>query len=74
MASTPKRRWSELSSGQQTAIFAAAVGQVALLVAALVDLRRRPARKVRGDKRLWTAVSFVNYVGPIAYFVVGRKR
>jgi hypothetical protein len=50
------------------------VAQVTLLVAALVDLRRRPARKVRGDKRLWTALSFVNYVGPIAYFTVGRKR
>jgi hypothetical protein len=74
MASDSKRRWSELSHRQQTAIFAAAVGQVTLLVAALVDLRRRPARKVRGDKRIWTALSFVNYVGPIAYFAVGRKR
>jgi hypothetical protein len=74
MASDRKPRWSELSHRRQTAIFAAAVAQVTLLVAALVDLRRRPARKVRGDKRLWTALSFVNYVGPIAYFTVGRKR
>ena len=27
-----------------------------------------------GDKRLWVAASFVNYVGPIAYFTYGRKR
>jgi hypothetical protein len=39
-----------------------------------VDLRRRPARKVRGDKRLWAAASFVSWAGPIAYFTYGRKR
>jgi hypothetical protein len=74
MASEKKRRWSELSHRRQAAIFAAAVGQVTLLVGALVDLRRRPARKIRGDKRIWTALSFVNYVGPIAYFTLGRRR
>jgi hypothetical protein len=48
--------------------------QLGLLAAALLDLSRRPARKVRGDKRLWVAASFVNYVGPIAYLTYGRKR
>jgi hypothetical protein len=74
MEASKKRRWSELSSRQQMAIFGAAVVQVGLLVAALTDLWRRPAKKVRGPKRLWAAASFVNYVGPLAYFTVGRKR
>ena len=48
--------------------------QVILLVAALRDLRRRPAEAINGDKRLWTAVVFINFIGPVAYFVIGRKR
>jgi hypothetical protein len=69
-----KQRWSDLSSRQQRAIIAAGVVQNGLLVAALIDLRRRPAEQVNGNKRLWAAVSFVNFVGPIAYFAFGRKR
>ena len=69
-----KKRWSDLTPAQRRAIIAAGVVQNSLLVAALVDIRRRPARKVRGDKRLWTAASFVSWVGPIAWFTYGRKR
>ena len=69
-----KRRWKDLSPRARAAIIAAGVVQNSLLVAALVDLRRRPARTVRGDKRLWAAAAFVNFVGPIAYFTYGRKR
>jgi hypothetical protein len=47
--------------------------QVSLLVSALVDIRRRPAAEIRGSKWLWTAISFVNFVGPISYFLFGRK-
>jgi Phospholipase_D-nuclease N-terminal len=67
-------KWSDLTPGQRRAIVAATVVQFGLLGAALVDLRRRPARRIKGDKRVWTAVSFVNYVGPLAYFAFGRRR
>ena len=69
-----KKRWADLSSAQRRAIVAAGVVQNSLLVATLVDLRRRPARKIRGDKRLWTAAAFVSWIGPISYFTYGRKR
>jgi hypothetical protein len=69
-----RKRWRDLSPAQRGAIIAAGLVQTSLLVAALVDLRRRPARKIHGDKRLWVAASFVNFVGPIAYFTYGRKR
>jgi hypothetical protein len=69
-----KRRWRDVSPGKRAGIIAAGVVQNSLLVAALVDLRRRPAKKVRGDKRLWAAASFVSWIGPIAYFTYGRKR
>ena len=53
---------------------AAIAVQISLLVAALADLRRRPADQLRGTKAMWTAVSFVNFVGPLAYFAFGRRR
>ena len=69
-----KKRWADLSTEQKRAIIAAGVVQNALLAAALIDLRKRPAKQINGDKRLWVAASFINFVGPIAYFLVGRKR
>jgi hypothetical protein len=73
-AGSGKRRWKDLSPRARAAIVAAGVVQNSLLAAALIDLRRRPARKIRGDKRLWTAAAFVSWVGPISYFAYGRKR
>jgi len=69
-----RQRWSDLSPQQRTAITGLGAVQLALQAAALVDLYRRPSRNVCGDKRMWVAASFVNFLGPIAYFVVGRKR
>lgn len=46
--------------------------QLALMVAALVDLIRRA--HTRGPKWVWALVIvLVNYIGPILYFVMGRK-
>jgi hypothetical protein len=69
-----KKRWRDLSQRQRAVTVAAGAVQVALLVAALADLRRRPADQLRGRKPMWTAVSFVNFVGPLAYFGFGRRR
>jgi hypothetical protein len=33
-----------------------------------------PMPRSNGPRRLWVAVSFVNFVGPIAYFAFGRRR
>jgi len=45
--------------------------QLALVVAALWDLIRR--EKTRGPKWLWVIIIlFLNFIGPIVYFVVGR--
>ena len=69
-----RKRWSELRRRQQVAIVAAAVVQEALAAATLWDLRHRPSAQVRGSKRLWVAAAFVNFVGPLAYFTIGRRR
>jgi hypothetical protein len=70
---TQRKKWSDLTTGQQNSVRLAAVLQITLLAAALWDIWHRPADEIKGDRRLWTAISFVNYVGPIAYFLFGRK-
>lgn len=68
------KRWGELPAAGRRTILALGVVQVALHIAALWDLRRRPAAEVRGRKGWWAAATFVNFVGPLAYFVAGRRR
>ena len=68
------KEWSDMSDRRKTIILVAISVQVSLLLTALSDIYRRPAEKVRGSKWAWTAASFVNFVGPISYFLFGRKR
>jgi len=74
MARSSKRRWTGLSAQQRAAAVGALVVQVGLLGAALWDLRRRPSAQVNGRKPMWAGLSFVNFVGPLAYFAFGRRR
>jgi hypothetical protein len=69
-----KKKWSELSGRSRKLITVTGVIEVALLVATLADIKRRPADQIKGSKRLWTALAFVNIIGPIAYFAFGRRR
>ena len=48
--------------------------QLGLLVFALYDLTR-PGRRVKGDSKVvWALIIiFVNLLGPILYFLVGRE-
>lgn len=46
--------------------------QLILMVAALLDLAKRPS--TRGPKWIWVLIIvFVNTIGPIIYFVAGRE-
>jgi hypothetical protein len=69
-----RKRWRDLTPAQRVRIMCVSSVQLVLLVAALRDIRRRPAAEIKGGKRLWTALAFVNGIGPIAYFTFGRKR
>lgn len=62
-----------MSDARKALVLTAAAVQFVRLGAALWNLRRRDASLVRGPKRLWRGVVFVNWAGPIAYFTVGRK-
>jgi len=74
MGKKPKKRWADLSRGQKVMTVAASIVQFSLLAAALWDINHRPAAEIKGSKAAWTAASFINFAGPIAYFLFGRKR
>jgi bacteriorhodopsin len=69
-----KKKWSQRSRRSRRLIVATGVVEVVLLMATLIDIKRRPANRIKGPKRLWTALAFINIVGPIAYFTFGRRR
>ena len=68
-----RKRWSDLSNRQQAAVIAAGIIQVGLAAGAWVDLARRPADQVAGPKAAWAAAIAVNFVGPVTYFIWGRR-
>jgi hypothetical protein len=73
MGKSQKKKWSDLSRGQQVATVLSSIVQAGLLAAALWDIRHRPAEQIKGSKAAWTAASFINFAGPITYFLFGRR-
>lgn len=69
-----RKRWNELSICQKVVIALLSALQFIMLAAALWDIRQRSEDEIQGSKVMWTLVSFVNFIGPIAYFLFGRKR
>jgi hypothetical protein len=67
-------KWAELSDRQRALLFGAAAAELSLKIAALIDISRRPADRIRGPKALWRAAMAVNLLGPLSYFAFGRKR
>jgi hypothetical protein len=68
-----RRRWSNLTDGQKTAVLAVGSLQVVLALTAWTDLAMRPATQVNGNKARWAAIISVNVIGPISYFRWGRR-
>ena len=67
-------KWSELSQRQRAMIGAAAAAELSLKVAALIDIKRRPADRIRGPKLLWRVLATQNVIGPAAYYWLARRR
>jgi len=68
------RSWSDLSLRTRRAVVILGVVEAVLTVAAQIDLARRPAALASGSKARWRVLIMVNLVGPIAYFVIGRRK
>jgi hypothetical protein len=72
-----RRQWSDLSERNRRLLAITAVAEGILKLAALIDLKRRPASQVRGPKWLWaTVLAIVSSAGvvPISYFIFGRRQ
>ncbi len=63
----------ELSRPAQVALVATGGVQVALLVAARRDLAARGDDEINGSRRVWSAVTWINLVGPLSYLRWGRR-
>jgi hypothetical protein len=73
-AKSAAQKWAELSDRQRALLIGAATAELSLKIAALIDIKRRPADRIRGPKALWRAAMVVNLLGPLCYFTFGRKR
>lgn len=69
-----KKTLNDLTAGQKKGLGVLSSVQFLLAGAALVDIWRRPGGEIRGSKAAWSAACAVNFIGPISYFVFGRRR
>ena len=69
----PNKKWSDLTPTQQKLIIAGGAVELALTMAALVSLAKRPSNRVRGPKAMWVLAQAIQPFGPIAYFTLGRR-
>jgi hypothetical protein len=68
-----KKQWGEYSTLQQASMAFIGTLQVVLTLWALVDLLRRPTRRLRGTKLFWLPTVFLQPFGPPAYLIFGRR-
>ena len=66
-----RRRFTDLSPRTRGAFVALGTVQVALNVAAQIDITRRPVGQVRGSKLGWRLVSLIDISRPTRLFQVG---
>jgi type II secretory pathway component PulM len=67
-------KWQDLSPRVRKLIVAGGAVELSLKVAALADIWRRPASQIRGPKVAWAAAQAVNGLGPVGYFLFGRRK
>ncbi|MCU1515398.1 MAG: hypothetical protein JWQ75_119 [Pseudarthrobacter sp.] len=69
-----KKTWKEMSPAGRAAIVAGGIVQMTLMLAAQRDISKRPAELINGPKAAWRVAALINFIGPVGYFVFGRKR
>ncbi len=69
-----KKSWRDMTKGQRIMLLVSGAVNLALLVAAQRSIGQTPDDHIRGKKAVWRAVSFINFFGPVSYFLFGRRR
>jgi hypothetical protein len=77
-AASKSKQWQDYLPAKKTRIavqgMAQGIAQLVLVIWAVRDLRRRPDSEINGHKKLWMLAAFAPPIGPIAYFLFGRRR
>ncbi len=47
---------------------------IVLVILTIRDIRRRRDDEINGKRKWWMLAAFASPIGPIAYFIFGRKR
>lgn len=71
MSKAPQHSTPTTSTKMKLGILALA--QFGLATYAGIDLARRPKSAINGPKQLWFGSLAINWIGPTAYLLVGRK-
>jgi len=74
MAKKSKKTWKEMSPAQRASIVGIGLVQASMMLAAQRDISKRPADQINGPKAAWRMAALINFIGPMGYFVFGRKR
>ena len=69
-----RKSWRDMTRGQRLGVIITGAGQMALLAAAQRSISKTPAAQIRGKKAMWRLASFINFFGPLSYFLFGRRR
>ncbi|WP_017197687.1 PLDc N-terminal domain-containing protein [Arthrobacter sp. M2012083] len=69
-----KKSWRDMTKGQRIMLLVSGAVNMALLGAAQRSIGKTPDEQIRGKKAIWRAVSFINFFGPVSYFLFGRRR
>ncbi len=69
-----RRNWKEMSPVQKVRNILMGAVEVGLTGLALWDISHRPDNEINGKKRTWVMASLIQPVGPIIYFMFGRKK
>ena len=69
-----KKSWRDMTKGQRIMLLVSGAVNMALLGAAQRSIGKTPDDQIRGKKAIWRAVSFINFFGPVSYFLFGRRR
>jgi hypothetical protein len=69
-----RKKWGDLTARQRATIIVVGAVQIALFALVQRDIGRRAPHQLRGPKWAWRLAAAVNWIGPLAYFTVGRRR
>ncbi len=68
------KQWKRSSLAMNPNAIAQRIILLALVIWAIRDIQRRRDDELNGDRKIWTLAAFAPPIGPIAYFLLGRKR